>query len=93
MPRQADPERSDTLGMLVGVAVLGVDERRDRLHQIEEQRLDFLDQLGAVERDAGLVADGGEQFELRLIEFARHLAVDVEHAEDLIGGAHRRAHH
>ena len=44
-------------------------------------------------RDAGLITDRRQQLELGFAELPRHHAVDVEHAEDLVGGAQRRAHH
>jgi hypothetical protein len=46
-----------------------------------------------MQRNAGLVADGGQQLELGLAELTRHLAVDVQHAENGVSGSHRRAHH
>ena len=91
--RQPHAERRDALGVLVRVAVLGVDDRRDRLHDVEEQALDFGHQPRAVHRDAGLVPDGGQQLQFGFAEFLGFQAVDVEHAQNGLGRAHRRAHH
>ena len=91
--REPDAERGNALRMLVGVAVLGVDNRRDRLHHVEEQPLDFGHQLGAMQRNAGLVPHSSQQFQLGLAELTGRTAIDVEHAQNGVGGSHRRAHH
>ena len=45
-------------------------------------------------RDAGLVADGGQQLQVRLVEPAGAAeAVHIQRAEDRVGGPQRHAHH
>ncbi len=44
----------------MGVAVLGVDEGGNSLHDVEKQFFDLGEQTGAVQRDARLIADRGE---------------------------------
>ena len=75
------------------VAVLGVDDRGDGFHDVQEQLLHVRHQAGAMERDAGLIADRRQQLELGLAELVRAVAVDVQHAENRFRRPHRRAHH
>ena len=87
-------KRRDALRMAVRVAVARVDRGGDRLDRVEQQPLELPHQPHAVHRDAGLVADRRQQLEVGLVEPAGAAqAVDVQRAEDLVGGPQRHAHH
>ncbi len=89
----AGGEGGDALRVAVRVTVLRVDGRDDRSDRIEEEALELGAELGALDRDAGLVADQRQQLQVAFGEGAGAAAVvGVEHAEHRIVGGYGGAH-